>query len=146
MRDLFFYELRKCVADIRAIEDALIPSEIDRERQIIFDAYDMVCKLSDITRREGLLTLEEYACSIPKKGSVFTKVVRTACMCICDGMEPSYVEEIALNRYMAGVVDGHEGLAILILVRGLLLMQEHESEGVIKEIVQSMIPFELVEE
>jgi hypothetical protein len=61
-------------------------------------------------------------------------------------MEPSYVEEIALNRYMAGVVDGHEGLAILILVRGLLLMQEHESEGVIKEIVQSMIPFELVEE
>jgi hypothetical protein len=146
MRDLFFYELRECVAQIRAIEDPLTPSEISQERQIIFDAYDMVCKLAHIARKEGLLSLEEYACTLPKKGSVFNKVVRSACMCIVDGMEPSYVEEIAFNRYMTGIVDGHEGLAVLIGIRGLLLMQENESENVIKEIVQSMIPFELVEE
>ncbi len=146
MRDLFFYELRECVAQISVIEESLTPAEISQERQIIFDAYDMVCKLSSITRREGLLSLEEYACTLPKKGSVFNKVVRSVCMCIVDGMEPSIVEEIAFNRYMTGIVDGHEGLAVLICIRGLLLMQEHESESVIKEIIQSMIPFELVEE
>lgn len=146
MRDLFFYELRERVKQIRAIEETLTPSEISQKRQIIFDTYDTVCKLANIAHKEGLLSLEEYASSLPKKGSVVARVTRTLCFCICDGADPSNIEEIAFNRYMTETTDGYEGLAILICIRGLLMMQNYETRYWVKELIQSMIPFDLVEE
>ncbi len=146
MRDIFLYELRGVVADIRVIEETATSLEKEQDRKILLDSIDECMKLARISRTEGLLSVEEYLCQNYKEKDTVKSVVKFLGYLMVDGTDPTILEEISLSRYFSTITDPYESLAVLMYIRGLLAIQNGENETVIRNMLIAMLPFEVIEE
>ncbi len=147
MRDLFYYEIRKRVEEIRDIENG---STIDsttggmESRKMLTDTVELLLDLSNTSRKKGLLALEERAYKLEKLSG--SKYLKKMLMLVVDGTDPEHVEEITLARYFASNSRGYEALQYLIMMYGVLGIQSGMNPRVLKESLENLLPEEISDE
>lgn len=115
MNQIIYQELREITRNgAEFSEDALIAT------------IKTILHLSGVSRREGLLSLEEKAESLDKD-------LKSMIMLIVDGTFPDLVEEISLIHYFAnGAMNEEERLIYLMKLVGSLSIQQGENPRVIE--------------
>ncbi len=147
MRDLFYYEIRKRVEEIRDIENG---STIDsttggmESRKMLTDTVELLLDLSETSRKEGLLALEERAFALDEFSG--SKYLKKMLMLVVDGTDPEHVEEITLARYFASNSRGYEAFQYLIMMYGVLGIQSGMNPRVLKESLENLLPEEIADE
>lgn len=101
----------------------------------VYDAIVLVCRMSFLGRKEGLLALEEEFSNREKY-----PVLRDYVMLVVDGTDPVLVTEITTNDYWARKLTGNDALIQYIYIRGTLMVQEGRNPLVIEEMLESLLP------
>ncbi|MGN1168284.1 MAG: FliG C-terminal domain-containing protein [Lachnospiraceae bacterium] len=140
MRDIIFQELRECNRVICKIEDA---TERESGNKLLVDSIEKICELSNIGRKEGLLSLEEAAGNIDdiENGHYLESMI----MLIVDGTDPDIVEELSTARYFSANLTGYKALQYLVMMFGSLAIQAGENPRIIEEKMLVLIPEDVSE-
>ncbi len=127
--------MKKILDDIR--RDAILKLKLseDKDQNLLIHAALNLLTLSTIARREGLLSLEKI---IEYTESEFLKLIATL---IIDGTEPNLVIEIAANEYWTNEPEGVQAMIAYFNLRGMIAIQSGENNQILKELLQSLIPF-----
>lgn len=124
------------------MRDAINKFDATQDVKQVVQAIATVIHMSNVGRKEGLLSLEEkFACN----PSPEDKDVAPMVLLVVDGTDPAIVAEIFTNTYWANRYEGNEALAQYILMRGTLLVQGGENPRLIQEILISLLPKSLHE-
>ncbi len=128
-------KMKKILDDIR--RDAILKLKLseDKDQNLLIHAALNLLTLSTIARREGLLALEKI---IESTESEFLKLIATL---IIDGTEPNLVIEIAANEYWTNEPEGVQAMIAYFNLRGMIAIQSGENNQILKELLQSLIPF-----
>ncbi len=147
MRDIFFYEIKKRVEEIREIEKADPAAEyhITPRGQMLIDTMEYLIKLANIARKEGLLALEEKL-ENPEEQMVGNKYIRQLGMLIVDGTDPKKVEEIALLRYFASNLRDYGALQFILIVFGIRGIQAGDNPVILEHELINILPEEIMDE
>jgi len=147
MRDLFYYEIRKCMEEIRDFEKDSASDSIAvsmESRKMLIDTVELLLDLSDTSRKEGLLALEERAFKM--EAFPGSKYLQKMLMLVVDGTDPEHVQEIILARYFSSNNTGYEALQYLIMMYGVLGIQAGMNPRVLKESLENLLPEEIADE
>lgn len=139
MRTFLIDELRN-----KCNEISLLDNETVMVSKVI-EAYERILKFADTARKEGLLELEEIATGLDMNDDTqgfFFKIISL----VVDGTEPVNVLKIATNRYVTMNPQGFQGLMCLMYIEGGLMIQAGENQFIVKEMLRSMLPKEVVDE
>ncbi len=101
------------------------------EKRECLDTLNKLLKFSKITRKEGLLALEQ---EIEKQESLFMK---KALMFISEGVDPANIRSILQNYIVVGDYRGKALLERILIMEGILLIQAGEKPVMIKEKLSS---------
>ncbi len=142
MRDLFYEELAKKVAEIKEQEKSEAPAVIEVYKEDVIQSIDQIQELSILGRKQGLLSLEEKAYNM---NSPREKYLKNMVMLIVDGTDPELIEDLCWMKYYSRNMYGYSGLLYLIQMRGALDVQQGVNPVVIVETIKCMIPEELEE-
>ena len=104
MRDIYYYEIRKRIKEIRnleqstASEEVLSPSatESTANKNMLVDTVEKLVWLSLLARREGLLALESAAYEM--EGFPGVKYLKIMVLLVCDETFPEDLEESLFFR------------------------------------------------
>lgn len=113
-------------------------SSEDKEEKVI-DAYDLVKILANVTRREGLLALEECAENLDIS-DVSMELLASLLMLLVDGTDPKILAEIGINKMISNNLTSYDGLISLIYFRGSLMIQAGMNPYLIDNYLKSMLP------
>ncbi len=144
MKDIFYHELRNRVQEIREIEKDGMSSElyhISEKGMMLIDTIHLLEEFANAARKYGLLELEERACKAESTpGGRYLK--QFICL-VVDGIDPGLLEEMAELRYYTAPVSSYSALQYLIMVKGILEIQQGTNPVVIREILLCMLPEEI---
>ena len=144
MKDIFFQELRNRVEEIREIEKKGISGEsyqISEKGMILINTIHLLEELANAARKYGLLELEERAGKAESTpGGRYLK--QFICL-VVDGIDPELLEEMAELRYYTAPINSYSALQYMIMVKGILEIQQGTNPVVIREILLCMLPEEM---
>ena len=146
MREMFNQELRNCVREIRAIEKNESPDglyHLTEKGLMLIDTIRRIMELSSVSRKYGLLELEETAYKLEEKPG--WKYLKQLINLVVDGTDPELVEEMAELRYYTASLSDYAALQYLIMVKGILEIQQGMNPRVIQEILLCMLPEEMAD-
>lgn len=125
-------------------KDAISKFDKDADMEKVYEAIVMIDEASYKARHEGLLALEcNYAYKQSK--SVMDDIAFGVLMVI-DATEPEFVRDALVNDYWANEYEGNNAIKQVILLRGILMIQQGYNPRLIESILLSMIPSEFREE
>ncbi len=135
MQKLLFNELRECNRYIRAVT-----SEAEREAgsELIIKTIGDMRHLSNVARKEGLLSLEEAAAEMESMHQ--GEMLKMMILLIVDGTDPVLVDEICGLRFFADDLKGFDALQYILMARAALAIQAGQNPRVIDELMISAIP------
>ncbi len=149
MKEFIFDEMKKSIEKIRSIEPKEIGADgiypVSKNDQMLFDTLETIKQCSMVARREGLLTLEEHAYEIDDSFPG-VKYLRYMIMLVVDGTDPKRLEEVCYCRYCSSKLSDYSALQYLMMLAGILDIQNQENPRVIEEKIKYMLPEELTEE
>ncbi len=137
MRDILFIELRKCCEAMSMVKDE---QQINREAEILCDTIAYICQLSDFSRTEGLLALEEEIEKHPDKPEF--ERLKDLMELFVDGTGPSEIEEIGTARFFAENLSGTEALQDILIISGALAIADGLRAALIERKLLSFLPKE----
>lgn len=139
----YYEELRKIHQDIRTLAKTLSEEEKASNNNSLQAAVKLICSLSHIARKEGLLALEEAVENIEiVQGQHYLK---SLIMLIVDGTDSADVKNIGLTRYFCSLVYNYEALIYLIHLEGVLSIQAGENPRLLEEKVKVLLPTDVLE-
>ena len=147
MKDIFYYELRKRVEEIRQIEATNSSEEkyhLTPQGQMLIDTVDQIISLAWIARKEGLLALEEAICEMDDTDG--KKYLKHLAMLAVDGTDPDIVEEIAFGRYFTSKLTDYAALQYLMMIYGVRSIQNRENPHILGNKMINILPEEIMEE
>ncbi len=139
MKDVFFQEIRESNKVIKRITDM---SKKEAGNKMLAETIKGIVGLANISRKEGLLALEEAAFRMEDNAGILLKYMVGL---IVDGTDPKLVEEMGLFRYFASDITGYEALNHLLILRGSLAIQEGIHPFANEQLLLSMIPCDAAE-
>lgn len=134
MKDLFYAELRNRICEIRS-------KGFGEEPEMLTQLIDLIERLSNIARKDGLISLEEEVYELEESGAY--GFLKQLMMLVVDGTDPEILEEIGTARYFAALSNDYMALAYLIALDGTLMVQQNINPRVIRERLYSLLPEEL---
>ena len=135
MKEIVYQELRNCNRTINQIKDT---KRREAGSNLLLETFEKMMELTNISRKEGLLSLEETCNKLEDIGSNI--YLKTMIMLVVDGTDPELVEQLCLSRYFSLNLDGYEGLQYLVMMIGCLAIQAGENPRIIEEKLRAMIP------
>lgn len=97
-----------------------------------------ILSLMNISRIEGLLALEDKV--LENAENPRYNDLSQMLMLIVDGTEAELVFEIGMNRYFANQYQGVDALVYLIMLRGVLGIQEGLNPMILVDLLDAMVP------
>lgn len=103
------------------------------EREKCLPIINQMIEIANLTRKEGVLALEEWA----KKhdNSFLTFLV----MMVCDGIDPEFVKGIGETLLDSGGYKGEELLSRMMMIEGMLSVQAGENPRILEMKLLSML-------
>lgn len=143
MKEIFYVELRERIKEIEAIRHEQSQAESTQCDNNLLSVMNLLMDLSNESRREGLLALEETVHNpVHAPGA---KYLTAMIMQIVDGMEPELVEDISLTRYFSGNLKADDGLIFLMYLKGVLSLQSGENPRILEQKLKAMVPENVVD-
>lgn len=139
MKEIVYQELRNCNRTINQIKDT---KRREAGSNLLLETFEKMMELTNISRKEGLLSLEETCNKLEDIGSNI--YLKTMIMLVVDGTDPELVEQLCLSRYFSLNLDGYEGVQYLAMMVGSLAIQAGENPRIIEERLKALIPEEVV--
>ena len=133
--EIILKEIHKTNSEIRNNSDAACHKQ---GMQLLADTISLIVTYSIIARKEGLLALEEAVYS--RKDNDY---LRRLVLLVVDGTDPDYTLNLGLFRYMQKREMGFEGLNMLLILSGILMIQSDENPILIREQLLCMVPEEI---
>ena len=144
MKDIFYQELKNRVQEIRETEKSGMtgePYHISDKGMMLIDTIHLLEELANTARKYGLLELEERARKAESApGGRYLK--QFICL-VVDGIDPELLEEMAELRYYTAPINSYSALQYLIIVKGILEIQQGTNPVVIREVLLCMLPEEI---
>lgn len=131
-------EIRKRHEEMRLAERALSKEEKAGKHAIFGECAWKIIELSNIARKEGILSLEDVDIDMGCKQC--SLALKNICTLIVEGTEPEVVERNAMMRYFSAEHDSYQGLVHIMLIYGMLGIQAGENPRLIMDMLQSMVP------
>ena len=149
MKQFIYDEIKKNIEKIRAMEPKEVGADgvypVSENDQMLLDTIEIIKKCSMMARREGLLYLEEHSDELDD-GFPGVKYLRHMIMLVVDGTDPELLEEVCICRYCSSKLSDYAALQYLIMLAGILDIQNRENPRVIEEKIKFMLPEELSDE
>lgn len=133
--EIILKEIQKTNSEIRNISDLTCRKQ---GMHLLADTISLIVTYSIIARKEGLLALEEAVYS--RKDNDY---LRRLVLLVVDGTDPEYTLKLGLFRYMQKGEMGLEGLNMLLILSGILMIQSDENPILIREQLLCMVPEEI---
>ena len=123
-----------------------ISEGIPKEPQLseVINTLHLILELSNITRRQGLLTLEDKLAKIPS-GIKGYQILKLAISLIVDGTDPEFVSKILRNKLIVYGLDSFEAFNGYLISYGALCIQWGENPRLIEEELFACLPDEILE-
>ncbi len=132
MDPVFFEELKAVYSNIGT------DTPTDDNVQQIICAYDKILYLCNLSKENGLLSLEDVAEELST--TPIELYLQHLIMLIVDGTDPEIVRETGMIRYVSQPFYGYDALVVLIYYKGMLLIQNGVNSRVLEEILKAMMP------
>ena len=113
-------------------------SSKEKEEKVI-EAHELILKLANVARREGLLALEEQAENFDINDENM-ELLSTLLMLLVDGTDSEMLTEIGINKMITYNLPSYDGLISLMFFRGSLMIQAGENPYLIENYLKSMMP------
>ena len=126
----------------KAIKQITEP-DAEEDKKLV-TAVDAVIELSNICRKEGILSLEEVV-ELDREQVPLMPYVRSLIILIVDGTDPEFVKQIGLYRIISSQATGYEALMRLVYLEGILSIQAGENPYVIQMKLLAMLPDRIIE-
>ena len=139
MKEIIYQALRDCNRTIGQIKDT---KRKEAGSNLLLETFEKMMELTNVSRKEGLLSLEETCNKLEDIGSNI--YLKTMIMLVVDGTDPELVEQLCLSRYFSLNLDGYEGVQYLAMMVGSLAIQAGENPRIIEERLKALIPEEVV--
>jgi len=110
------------------------------EKLEIFDTIDELLELSRVSRGQGLLALEKHFDHI--NDGLFRKAIQM----VINGVEADVIRELLLNYSLTGEYVNKEFLKKIIILEGILLIQEGANSHIIIEKLSSFLGEDMIED
>ena len=136
MRDIFYLEVRNVNKALEGLPEGTVLG--------LLDELELITNLSVISRKEGLLALEETANDM--YGDRMKDALKQLVMLVVDGTDPEVIEEIGLAKYFSAGYEGYEAIQYMLYLLGALLVQQGKNPRVIEEYLLSILPDRVSEE
>lgn len=143
MKDIFYVELREKIKEMEAIRHEQSQTESTQCDNKLLSVMNLLMDLSNVSRREGLLALEESINDLAQVPGA--KYLTTMIMQVVDGMEPELIEDINLTKYFSGNLKADDGLVYLMYLKGILSLQLGENPRVLEQKLKAMVPENVVD-
>lgn len=140
-KNIFYQEIRK--------NAMLVKDEIKKDANIVcilVKAFEALLWLEDITRKEGLLALEEAREDEKIASLVFGEELSRIIHFVVDGMDQENIEDICFKRYYSWSYSGLEGFLYLLYFDVALEIQVGVSHQCMEEGIRSLMPDEVNKE
>ena len=135
MGRLFYYELNRVICEITT-------DGFDRAKaRNVISAYEMVMKYAIAARKYGLLKLEDEIVSLNKNS--MEKWLYELVVLVLDGTDHENVEDIGWSTFFAQRFSSYEGLIYLIYLKGALIIQFGDCQGIAEKKLKAMLPEEI---
>ena len=145
MKEIFYYEMRKRIEEIRALDPKNVESDgvypVSEKDMMLLDTVSEMIELSRIATKEGLLTLEEK--SLEYKNAPAGKYLSHLITLVADCTPPEELEEIAYCRYFSSGLSDYGALQYLIMLYGILAVQRGENAFRLERKIIYLLPEEL---
>ena len=105
----------------------------------VLDAYDCILDFQEISKEEGLLSLE-VTCENLDMNDAAQNFFKYLIILVVDGTEPGIIEEIGMNKYLSSNLTGVDGLIGLMYFRACLLIQAGYNAHLVEEYMKSLLP------
>jgi hypothetical protein len=149
MKQFIFDEMKKNIERIRSMEPKEVGSDgvypVSKNDQMLFDTLETIKQCSMVARREGLLSLEEYSYEIDDSFPG-VKYLRHMILLVVDDTDPKLLEDVCICRYCSSKLSDYSALQYLMMLVGILDIQNLENPHVIEEKLKFMLPEELSDE
>ena len=136
MGRLFYDELNRVICEI-------ITDGFDREKaRSVISAYEMVMKYAIEARKYGLLKLEDEIVNLNKRS--IEKWLYELIVLVLDGTDHENVEDIGWSSFFAQGFSSYEGLSYLIYLKGALIIQFGDCQGIAEKKLKAMLPEDIL--
>ncbi len=134
--DQLLKELKPIYDEIRKNEASVCDDDKDHFENGIKDLAKLILQLSDIARKEGLLALEEFKCSLDDEP--WYTPVKELIELIVDGNDPEMVKRISLMRYYSTLQEPYMKLMNIMSIYGFISIQAGENPKLIMKMLESL--------
>ena len=134
--DQLLKELKPIHDEIRKNEASVSDDDKDHFENGIKDLAKHIFQLSDIARKEGLLALEEFKCSLDDEP--WYTPVKELIELIVDGNDPEMVKRISLMRYYSTLQEPYMKLMNIMSIYGFISIQTGENPKLIMKMLESL--------
>ncbi len=137
--ELFYREIK--------INSAIVREEIaqktDNGLESLTKACRAVIQLSNIARKEGLLSLEEAACEGKMDDLFMVEDLKKIVLLVVDGTDPDAINDICMKTYFSKDYSGVNALVFLLYMDGMIQIQAGENPRVLEESIRCYMPDEV---
>ncbi len=127
----------------RAVADADIRTIVKENPDRIREAYELIMRLSQKARSEGVLALEYETGIIPKDMPLCREIGDMAEL-VVDGTDPALIAELMTLGFLSGNYNGLEALLYFLYARGILMIQAGENPYMVEAVFRAVIPKDLL--
>lgn len=136
MDRLFYDELKRVIGEMAT-------DGFDREKaREVIGAYELVMKFAIAARKYGLLKLEDEIVNLNMHS--MEKWLYELIILALDGTDHENVEDIGWSLFFSQGFLAYEGLIYLIYLKGALIIQFGESQGIAEKKLKAMLPEEIL--
>ena len=137
MDRLFYDELKRVICEMAS-------DVFDRAKaRNVISAYEIVMKYVIEARKYGLLKLEDEIENLNKHS--IEKWLYERIILVLDGTDHENVEDIGWSSFFAQGFSSYEGLIYLIYLKGALIIQFGDCQGIAEKKLKSMMPKEILD-
>lgn len=131
-----FYELKEICHNLSNVA-------IDKEcKDKIAGFIDIIVRLSEFVRKEGLSAAEEISYSLDETDTC-QDFLKSLIEMLTDGFCDSLICEIGMHEYLSDMSNAVDSLIHLISIRGVLMLQQNMNPMVVEKAMLAMIPMDI---
>ena len=136
MDRLFYDELKRVIGEITR-------DNFDRAKAMrVIRACELVMKYAIAARKYGLFKLEDEIVNLNMRS--IEKCLHELIVLVLDGTDHENVEDIGWSLFFSQGFSAYEGLIYLIYLKGALIIQFGESQGIAEKKLKAMLPEEIL--
>lgn len=139
MRDVFYKELKKVSEEIYSLKET---ADVSDKKKRLMDTFNKIIDLSLCARKEGMTAVEEKIFLLPMTDPDIADI-RDMMQLVTDGADPGLIWDICMTRYFASELTDYEGLRYLMMLQGILAIQNGDNPYVVENKLIVMLPEDL---